>query len=249
MKKAGLFIVLFCVSFMMMAQDMIVKKDGTIIQSKVMEINSVEIKYKQWSNMDGPLYSINRGEVLSINYQNGTVEQISTNSAPTPTSYSTPYYGVAGVQRMERDGRDLTLNGRELSDEEIKQLVGEENYETYCGARRQITAARAVAPVFWVSYGITVALATSAFICTMTEEYASAASLYIGVIVTGSVASVTLPVMCVFNGIGKGRMNWVADEYNKSNGVYSYQISPSIIRYNSVESKGNALGLTLTINF
>ena len=35
-------------------------------------------------------------------------------------------------------------------------------------------------------------------------------------------------IMCIFKGVGKGRMNWVADEYNRNGGanVFSYQISP-----------------------
>ena len=61
-----------------MAQDVIVKQDGSTILSKVMEINSAEIKYKKWSNVDGPIYAISRSEVLSINYQNGEVEVFST---------------------------------------------------------------------------------------------------------------------------------------------------------------------------
>ena len=57
------------------AQDMIVRRDGTIIQSKVMEVSSSEIKYKKASNPDGPLYTLKLSEILSINYQNGEVER------------------------------------------------------------------------------------------------------------------------------------------------------------------------------
>ena len=74
MKKLSLLIVLLCVSFVTIAQDVIVKKDGSTIQSKVMEINETEIKYKKWSNQDGPLYSIKSNEVYSISFQNGEVE-------------------------------------------------------------------------------------------------------------------------------------------------------------------------------
>ena len=78
MKKLSLFVILFYTSLTIMAQDVIVKQDGSTILSKVMEINSAEIKYKKWSNVDGPIYAISRSEVLSINYQNGEVEVFST---------------------------------------------------------------------------------------------------------------------------------------------------------------------------
>lgn len=64
------------------SQDVILKKDNTTILSKVLEITSTEIKYKKWSNQDGPTYSIIRSEVTRINFQNGEVEQFSDPVAP-----------------------------------------------------------------------------------------------------------------------------------------------------------------------
>ena len=68
------------------AQDVILKKDNTTVLSKVLEITSTEIKYKKWSNQEGPTYSINRSEVTRINYQNGDVDTFNDNvvNAPTP---------------------------------------------------------------------------------------------------------------------------------------------------------------------
>lgn len=56
------------------AQDIIVKKNGDIIKAKVLELNETQIKYKNYTNIDGPLYTINIGEVLSITYENGEKE-------------------------------------------------------------------------------------------------------------------------------------------------------------------------------
>ena len=237
---------------MIWAQDVIVKKDGSTIQSKVMEINGTEIKYKKWSNQEGPMYSINKYEVNSINYENGEVELISTVTSATPSSWPTN-------GRMERDGRNLTLNGRELSDEEVRSLVGEENYQTYLSARAQIGVGRAFTPVFWASLGATVVLIASAYIFPdyhynyygylyTTENE----SLLLAGYITGIIADVSLPLMCIFKGIGKGRMNWVADEYNRNGkaSAFSYQLSPSIIKCNSMASQNNlGLGLTFSVNF
>lgn len=72
------------------AQDMIVRRDGTIVASKVMEISSSEIKYKKFTNPDGPLYSLKVSEVLSINFQNGEVERFEQAAEPAPQASSAP---------------------------------------------------------------------------------------------------------------------------------------------------------------
>lgn len=56
------------------AQDVIVKTDGSTILSKVLEVNANDIKYKKHSNPQGPTYTINKSEVMSINYQNGDMD-------------------------------------------------------------------------------------------------------------------------------------------------------------------------------
>lgn len=70
MKK--IFYPIFCLSFSFLnAQDVIKQKDGTTIQSKVLEISSTEIKYKKFSNQGGPTYTLSKTEVSSITYESG----------------------------------------------------------------------------------------------------------------------------------------------------------------------------------
>ena len=192
MKKLALFIALFCASLITMAQDVIVMKDGSTIQSKVMEINGTEIKYKKWSNLDGPMYSISRNEVNSINYQNGEVELITTVTPSYPAMYSNG--------RMERDGKNLTLDGRELSDGEVRQLVGEENYQTYLSAQKQIGLGRTYTYMFFGSLGASAVLS----IVYMIEG--SEPAIILSAVATGLVANASLPLMLIFNNAGKGRI-------------------------------------------
>ena len=70
------------------AQDVIVKKDGNTITSKVTEITSSEIKYKKFSNQNGPTYTINKNEVNYINYENGERETINASVNSNNTSIS-----------------------------------------------------------------------------------------------------------------------------------------------------------------
>lgn len=53
------------------AQDLITTKNGEDIQAKVLEVSSTEIKYKKFSNLDGPTFVINKNEVLMVRYENG----------------------------------------------------------------------------------------------------------------------------------------------------------------------------------
>ena len=73
-----------------LAQDVILKKDNTTVLSKVLEVTSTEIKFKKWSNQDGPTYSISRSEVISINYQNGDVDKFIDPVVTTPIPHQSP---------------------------------------------------------------------------------------------------------------------------------------------------------------
>lgn len=53
------------------AQDIIIKKDFSIIKSKVVEVASSFVKYKKYSNIDSPIYTIEAKDIIAINYENG----------------------------------------------------------------------------------------------------------------------------------------------------------------------------------
>jgi hypothetical protein len=75
MKKNFMFLLAaFTASSYCFSQDTIVKKAGGFIEAKVIEITNTEVKYKNLNNIDGPLYTIEKTELLSIRYQNGTQE-------------------------------------------------------------------------------------------------------------------------------------------------------------------------------
>lgn len=74
MKKFITFFVLMLSVTFASAQDVIVKKDGSTIMSKVTEIGNTEIKYKKFSNQNGPTYSLSISEIMAINYENGEKE-------------------------------------------------------------------------------------------------------------------------------------------------------------------------------
>lgn len=79
--KKNVFLLALFTATTVYAQDVIVKKDGSTIISKVLEVSTSDIKYKKYSNLDGPLYTIGISDVLSINYENGEKELFENSNA------------------------------------------------------------------------------------------------------------------------------------------------------------------------
>jgi len=64
------------------AQDVITIKSGDDIQAKVSEITPMEVKYKKFDNLNGPIYSIPKTEVFMIKYENGTKDVFNLSNKP-----------------------------------------------------------------------------------------------------------------------------------------------------------------------
>jgi hypothetical protein len=79
---------LVCGAFYVSAQDMIVLKDGNMIEAKVVEISLTEIRYKRFEYLDGPTIVIPAINVLSIKYENGTYEIINAGAVPQQSEQS-----------------------------------------------------------------------------------------------------------------------------------------------------------------
>ncbi|MBO4316285.1 MAG: hypothetical protein J5867_10045 [Prevotella sp.] len=75
--KQLLVILMFLCSASIFAQDVIVKKDGSHIECRVVEVNDSGVVYKKWSNLNGNNFEIDRADVSAINYQSGKKEDYS----------------------------------------------------------------------------------------------------------------------------------------------------------------------------
>ena len=53
-----------------MGQDYIFKKDSTVLNAKVLEVNVDKIKFKRLEILDGPVYEIYKTEVWKVRYHN-----------------------------------------------------------------------------------------------------------------------------------------------------------------------------------
>ena len=56
------------------SQDYLYLINSDTIKSKVLEVNENDVKYKDFENPDGPVYTINKSRIDKIIYQNGKVD-------------------------------------------------------------------------------------------------------------------------------------------------------------------------------
>jgi len=72
-------ILILLINNVIFAQDIIVKKNGDEVKSKIIEITSSEIKYKEFDFQNGPTRNIGVYEVFMIIYENGKRETFNKN--------------------------------------------------------------------------------------------------------------------------------------------------------------------------
>ena len=76
MKHLLVLLLLLC-SMSVSAQDVIVKKDGSTVVCRVVEVTATEITYKKWSDLNGSNYVMDKSLASAINYQSGKREVFS----------------------------------------------------------------------------------------------------------------------------------------------------------------------------
>lgn len=224
-----------------MAQDIILKNDNSTILSKVIEVSSIEIKYKKWSNQEGPTYSISTSEVLSITYQNGDVERFSSKPSNQNGNKQQLQSQFKGYMDDGGSWGQLRINGRVLTDNEVRILVSPQNYELYLKAKRQNITGIVFDAIGAISLGVAGLLLK----LDKNYEYLPAAGAF------AIICVVSLPTGIILGVSGGNKMKRIAQEYNKSQGKsYSLNVSPSLMKLDTPQSTNNyGLGLTLSMNF
>ncbi len=87
MKLRNFFLGLLLCATAASAQDVITKTDGSRIDARVEEITEQVVKYRKASNPTGPVYSIPLTSIMTITYENGSVDSFNNPTAPaTPAA-------------------------------------------------------------------------------------------------------------------------------------------------------------------
>ncbi len=89
-KNMLLLLAVLCIAVTADAQDLIVKTDATKIEAKVLEISTDAVRYKRFSNPDGPTYVLPVTEIHYIQYPNGEKEYYTRTIPATPLTPATP---------------------------------------------------------------------------------------------------------------------------------------------------------------
>lgn len=98
------------------AEDLIVLRNGDIVKAVVTDITQTEIKYKKASNPNGPSYTINKSDVLSINYENGDKDVFG--STPVAEPQAVPSSGPVFVEpkpSADNESRIADINNAVVS--------------------------------------------------------------------------------------------------------------------------------------
>ena len=118
-------LVIFLLPRLSFGQDKIYKTDNTVIEAKVLEINKSEIKYKKFSNQNGPAYIIPKKEVSKIVYENGEKEaynQAQANNQPAANTSAKPA-AVAGSNTASGNNPSLNKARNYVLAENINEAI------------------------------------------------------------------------------------------------------------------------------
>lgn len=77
------------------SQDIIVKKDGTTIRAKILEVNTSDVKFLKETNINGPTYTLLISDLLSINYENGDRDTFNNNNVNSSTTAKSQFFQPA----------------------------------------------------------------------------------------------------------------------------------------------------------
>ena len=114
------------------AQDLITKKDGTDIKAKILEVNKSELKYKLWSNLDGPTYLIDISEILLVRYENGTNEVFNSQNTSSPKSSPATRSAISDSFHRDYFAKDISRINPKMKFQSLKSYYDADDF-TYLG--------------------------------------------------------------------------------------------------------------------
>lgn len=114
------------------AQDIITTKDGSDIQARILEVTNSEVKYKRFSNLEGPTFTISKSDILIVRYENGENEVFKESDNVQQNQYNQRNY-----QQAPRRGY-YNPNGMN-TDAEIWEGMRYREYSSLYDARYYIT--------------------------------------------------------------------------------------------------------------
>jgi hypothetical protein len=83
--------ILLMISCVAIAQDLIIKKDGSEISAKVVEVEDLKVRYRRFDQgTTGPIYSLAKADIFMIRYEDGTKDVFGAAQPSTTSPTQTP---------------------------------------------------------------------------------------------------------------------------------------------------------------
>lgn len=240
MKKLLFLFALIAMVASTMAQDnmgdVVYLKNGGITKGIIIE--QVPFESLKIQTADGCVFVYQMNEIEKITKE--AIQQNSVTVTPAAPVSTTVSKSNTTSDLLERNGTDICyMYGRSLSDNEILNLVGQDRFDTYRGGRSQLRTGRTFATIGWIAFGT----AIISGVATEDEEIA---------FIVAIPADFFLPLGFIFKGIGKGRINWVCDDYNSSirSNNFSLNFTPTLMSANIPgQNSAVAFGASLSLSF
>jgi hypothetical protein len=108
MKTLIITLIIGCFASLSYAQDVLIRRNGDEIATKVLEITLSEIKYKRFDNLEGPTISILKSNVFLIKYENGT-QEVFQNNLPENQEWQEQEEALTPEQMYARGQEDARI--------------------------------------------------------------------------------------------------------------------------------------------
>ena len=225
---------------MLNAQDIIVTKQSTRIDAKIVEVSNTEIRYKKASNPDGPTFVMPTSEVSSILYANGEVQQIS--QAQQSAAQPQEELAASGNDSylLYRKGAAIVSSKSDPYEmPDLKRILGTEKYDEYDSAKGHYARASVAIAFGWIDMSL-----GFGFLGWGLDVYEESLVL-VGELLLAA-ADVLLPVGYIVRGVNAGKISRIAEGYNASHNrgsELSLSMSPTLMNNHGQVAPG--VGLTL----
>lgn len=116
------------------AQDIIVTSDAEKIEAKIVEVSKKEIKYKEFDNLDGPLFTLDLSEISTIVYANGKVvvcQQKEQSSNAEEDSFKDDENGTSEQTNITRSGNTYYYKGEAMNENSYSDFLHDNCTEAY----------------------------------------------------------------------------------------------------------------------
>jgi hypothetical protein len=121
--KALIVLILFCWSGQTaFSQDLLIMKSGKELKVIIIEETGTVVRYREYENPTGPLYSVAKDKVASVKYKKGQPQQTGKQETVNPAVVALPA-GAAGLQQLTARKRNVYLDGKALPAKTVKTMM------------------------------------------------------------------------------------------------------------------------------